>query len=64
MLYEVETREIYRMTRAHDIFSGLGESEPRAADLKDGTSEQDELAIDDISKEEIVAGSYEGIKVV
>lgn len=52
------------MTRAHDIFSGLGESEPRAADLKDGTSEQDELAIDDISKEEIVAGSYEGIKVV
>ena len=61
MLYEIETGEVYQMSRAHDIFSGLSESSSSVRESK--AIEDDDLAITDVSKEEVVARTYENVKV-
>lgn len=63
MLYEIETGEVYRMSREHDIFSGLGESEAGSSVRENKALQDDDLAITDVSKEELVAHTYENIKV-
>ena len=64
MLYEIETGEIYRMSREHDVFSGLGESDSGSTVRGSKSTEDGELAITDVCKEELLAYAYEGIKVL
>ncbi|KAG7398247.1 Dynein assembly factor 3, axonemal [Phytophthora boehmeriae] len=34
-LYEIETHKMYKMNKAHDIFSGIGDSETESPDIND-----------------------------